>query len=183
VRTGTLAVDRRRGRTARRSRRSTTTGARRRAIAALLAATAGLSGIVTLAADANATRVSSKPSGNAGLDDYCRQAADLINEAFAKSEREEVHGSVTEGAEWWALALELLNAAKDRGCTFTAARTQIRGEVTTHSRVGLILTGRQAFDDFCRHAAAAINAEFASGDREGALGCCSKAASWAVNSW
>jgi hypothetical protein len=39
------------------------------------------------AADANAAHVSSKPTGNAGLDDYCRQAADLINDAFAASAR------------------------------------------------------------------------------------------------
>jgi hypothetical protein len=140
-----------------------------RTTAAVLASVAGLSGVATLAADANATRVSPRPTGNAGLDDYCRQAADLINDAFSQAARED-GDFPEEGQAWWDLAIEMLNAAKDRGCTFTAARKPIRNEVTTHSRVGLILTGDAGTDDFCRHVAAVINGFFATGERDRALG-------------
>jgi hypothetical protein len=137
-----------------------------RTTAAVLTCVAGLA---TLAADANATRVAAKPTGDARLDDYCRQAADLINDAFTESAREDGDNPV-EGQAWWDLAIDMLNAAKDRGCTFTAARTPIRGEATTHSRVGLILTGNEGTDELCRHVAATINGLFATGERDRALG-------------
>jgi hypothetical protein len=136
-----------------------------RTTAALLASVAGLSGVATLAADASAARVSPKPTGDASLDGYCRQAADLINEAFAESARLEAD-DLQESRAWWYLAADTFRQATDRGCRFAPARTQIRGEAATHSRVGLFLTGDAGTDDFCRHVTAVINGFFATGERE-----------------
>ncbi|MBX5440104.1 MAG: hypothetical protein IRZ32_01105 [Solirubrobacteraceae bacterium] len=98
-----------------------------RRLTAVVAAGACLLGagaaVATSDADA-AARVRSTPTGNATHDDYCRQVADLINSAFAESERQDILGNYDEGQAWWDLGIELLARARDRGCDFSQARVR-----------------------------------------------------------
>jgi hypothetical protein len=51
------------------------------------------------AADINAARVSPKPTGNAGLDDYCRHVAAVIDGFFATGDRDRALGALEQGRQ------------------------------------------------------------------------------------
>jgi len=126
-----------------------------RTTAALLATTASLSAVASLAADASATtRVAVKPSGNATLDDYCRQAADLINEALDESDRLDSHFPA-ESQAWYDHALDLVRRAQANGCSFSAALTARLA--TDQTVVTAVPTGNARMDARCRHWAVQIN--------------------------
>lgn len=102
--------------------------ARLRTAAAVLVASTALTAVA--ASEASAARVSSKPSGNQSLDDYCRQAADLINQAFAEGDRQDFDGNFSEGQAWWDLGIEMLARARANGCSFAQARVRRPAGVT-----------------------------------------------------
>ena len=108
--------------------------ARLRTAAAVLVASTALTAVA--ASEASAARVSSKPTGDQSLDDYCRQAADLINEAFAEGDRLDFSGNFAEGQEWWDLGIEMLARARANGCSFAQARVRRLGVTAVRPGAG-----------------------------------------------
>jgi len=129
---------------------------------AVMAATAGLAGAAALADDASAARISTKPTGDASLDDYCRQAADLINQAFAESDRADVNGQYDEGQAWWDHAIDMLQRAQANGCVFSQALTSASSTDTTV--VSARPTGNIRLDARCRQWAGQINQAYRDGN-------------------
>ena len=82
---------------------------------AILVAPAGVSG-----GTVHAAPISTNPTGNSRLDDLCRRAADLINQANTEGDLALIHGDDAGAQAWYDLADEMLSRSKGWGCNFSA---------------------------------------------------------------
>lgn len=80
-------------------------------------------------------RINSHPTGDPGLDEYCRKVADLVNDAILQSDLALINNDPQGSQEWWDLAMYMLAYSKSKGCNFS---NRIRvGSVT--SRAGRVV--------------------------------------------
>lgn len=78
-------------------------------------------GLTTTVPTAHAERITSGRTGNLSLDDLCRQAADLINNAIYERDMADLRGDHAGAQEWHDLAIDMTGRAKGWGCNFSAA--------------------------------------------------------------
>jgi hypothetical protein len=94
--------------------------------AALLVAPAGLSahaGPIGRSVEGPMRAISAPGStGNSELDNLCRQAADLINNAVREQEAAMVAGDAAAATQWGQHASNMQNRAEGWGCQFVGSR-------------------------------------------------------------
>ena len=86
----------------------------------LFAAAAAVVAIAVLPASSFALKA--KPTGNPQLDDYCQQAAALIDRAITQGNLALVNGDEEGANEWYHLAAEMIERSQGAGCSFSARR-------------------------------------------------------------
>ncbi len=99
----------------------------------LFAAIAAVVAIAVLPASSFALKA--KPTGDPRLDDYCQQAAALIDRAITQGNLALVNGDDDEAAEWYHLAAEMIERSQANGCSFARVH-KIKSILSDHLDVG-----------------------------------------------
>jgi hypothetical protein len=91
-----------------------------RKIRTLLATSAAAIAVAVVPASSQALKA--QPTGDPALDNYCAQAAALIDHALTESNLALINGDDEGSRAWDALAIEMIQRSRARGCEFTTAR-------------------------------------------------------------
>ncbi len=90
----------------------------------VFAALATVVAIVVLPASSFA--IKAKPTGDPKLDDYCQQAAALIDRAITQGNLALVNGDDDGASEWYHLAAEMITRSQAQGCQFARIGPKVR---------------------------------------------------------
>jgi hypothetical protein len=80
---------------------------------------------------ASAFALKAKPTGDANLDNYCQQAAALIDHALSQGDLALLDGHDDEASEWYHLAAEMIGRSQANGCQFVSGR-RVRNILRNH---------------------------------------------------
>jgi hypothetical protein len=84
---------------------------------------AALTVVVAIAVvPASSFALTAKPTGDPQLDDYCQQAAALIDKAITQGNLALVNGDDDGASEWFHLAAEMIEHSQGAGCSFSARK-------------------------------------------------------------
>jgi hypothetical protein len=82
----------------------------------LIATTAAALAVAVVPASSSA--LTSKPTGDKRLDDYCAQAGALIDRALREGDLALVNGDDEGASAWYVLAADMIKRSQARGCDF-----------------------------------------------------------------
>ena len=71
------------------------------------------------------SQLTSKPTGDAQLDEYCRKVTDLVHRAFREAFAADLAGDSEGAVAWNNLAIEMITRAQANGCKFSITTVRL----------------------------------------------------------
>jgi hypothetical protein len=91
--------------------------------------------------------IKSTPTGDPGLDDYCRKAAALIDHAVTQGDLATLAGDDEAAAEWNGLAADMIRRSTANGCKFYTGPARLVGPTRPGVPIGPVQTSPEPTGD------------------------------------